>query len=32
MPQFYAWLALSVASGVGTWRVLRASGSSARDE
>jgi Na+/proline symporter len=25
MPQFYAWLALFVLSGVGTWRVLRAS-------
>ena len=23
MPQFYAWLALFVASGVGMWRVLR---------
>jgi SSS family solute:Na+ symporter len=25
MPQFYAWLVLFVLSGVGTWRVLRAS-------
>jgi solute:Na+ symporter, SSS family len=32
MPQFYAWLALSVVSGVGTWRVLRASGTSTEGE
>ncbi len=25
MPQFYAWLVLFVLTGVGTWRVLRAS-------
>ena len=25
MPQFYAWLVLFVLSGIGTWRVLRAS-------
>ena len=23
MPQFYAWLVVFVASGVGMWRVLR---------
>ena len=25
MPQFYAWLVVFVVSGVGMWRVLRAS-------
>jgi hypothetical protein len=29
MPQFYAWLALFVASGVGMWRVLRATAATA---
>ena len=29
MPQFYAWLAMFVASGVGMWRVLHTSGANA---